>query len=340
MSLKILLLSHSFYPQIGGIETNSEILASSFQELGHDVHVVTWTNQYGDENFSFRVIREPGVRQLFYEHKWADVVLENNPCLRLSWPRLFVKKSSVVVLNTWISKVDGSVGIQERMKHWWLKKAGNVIAVSNAVRMRCWPSAIVITNPYKENEFKKVNGLSRNRHFVFLGRLVSDKGADIAIRAIHKLSSLRNEFSLSLTVVGDGPDRKKLETLVEKLHMEDHVKFTGSLRGKELVECLNNHRFILVPSVWEEPFGNVALEGMACGCVPIVSDSGGLTDAIGKAGLSFKKGNMDSLVQVIEKLLSDERLELKLRNAANEHLAMHESKHVSRKYLQVLEAVA
>src|SRR5690606_40338743 len=92
-----------------------------------------------------------------------------------------------------------------------------------------------------------------------------------------------------LTIIGDGPEAPVLKALAVKYGLEHKVDFKGSLQGKELVDCLNQHKLILVPSRWEEPFGNVALEGMACGCIPVVSDGGGLAEAVGHAGLTFQR---------------------------------------------------
>lgn len=343
MGLKILFLSHTFYPQLGGIEANSEVLAGAFFKAGHQVHLLTWTPDPTGKKFAYEVIRNPGKRRLFKEHAWADLVFENNPCFRLGWPSIFFRKPSVIVLNTWIRRTDGSVDMRDKLKIiWWLKRSKEIIAVSDAIRRGCWPKATVITNPYSVHDFRIMPGISRDIDFVFLGRLVSDKGADQAILAMHKLkTSNANEKYIMhepvLTIVGDGPDRNKLKTMVSDLGLEDSVNFTGSLRGEALSRCLNRHRFMLIPSAWEEPFGNVVLEGMACGCVPISSDGGGLPEAVGNAGLTFRRGNVDSLVTCIRKILNDPDLEKQLLKAAPGHLAAHHPDLVSKKYLQVIQ---
>ena len=121
--LKVLILSHRFYPDIGGIETNTEILASGFCNLGADVHLITWTKSADDKKFPFKVIRNPGIRPLLNEHRWADVILENNPSLRLSWPNLFIHKPLVIALNTWVTRLSGEKGIRDKLKQLWFKRA-------------------------------------------------------------------------------------------------------------------------------------------------------------------------------------------------------------------------
>jgi glycosyltransferase involved in cell wall biosynthesis len=349
--LKILFLSHNFYPYIGGIEANSDILSRAFFKAGHEIHVLTWTEDYSNNIFPFPIIRNPSIFQLFKEHQWADLIFENNPCLRLSWPNVIYNHFSVIALNTWVSRIEGKVGvhgkigIQDRLKFLWFKRANKVIAVSEAIRKHSFPPAIVIGNPYQADVFKVLPEITKSSTFVFLGRLVPNKGADQAIQALHKLiQSDEKEKSLpfkpTLTIIGDGPEKARLEQLVTNLQIENYVYFTGPLRGNDLAICLNKHQYLLVPSLWEEPFGNVVLEGMACGCLPIVSDGGGLPDAIGNAGLSFKRGNVEALVACIRGLIANPDLEQQLRNAAKNHLANHHPDLVSQRYLDVVEAAS
>ena len=344
--MKILILSHKFYPDIGGIEVNSEILAKGFINAGHDVRLLTWTRGTGIRHFPFLIIRKPTISKLFREHHWADIVFENNPALRLAWPSFFLNNPNIVALCTWITRSDGKIGWQDKFKFWWLTRAAAVIAVSESVRTKCFPSATVISNPYNNKLFRILPDIKKNINFVFLGRLVSDKGSDLAIKAIAKLLSYDKkkgasgtvmDSGFSLTIIGNGPELTRLKNLAADLGIADKIDFKGALKGQELVRCLNMHRFILVPSVWEEPFGNVALEGMACGCVPIVSDGGGLPDAVGDAGLIFNRGDVSSLVECIIRLLNDNQLEQQLRSAAQFHLPKHFPDTISKLYLSVFE---
>ena len=270
--MKILLLSHRFYPDIGGIETFSEVLANNFFEAGHQIRILTWSEDATQKKFPFRVIRNPNVFELIKNHAWADIVLENNPCLRLSWPALFFKSVSFVVLQTWPGGTESKQNFSQRFKSWWLNRADKVIAISEAVRNKSFPSAVVIGNSYNEKEFRILQGVNREKEFVFVGRLVSDKGVHQAIEALHLLFK-KNKFShFTFTIIGDGPERLRLEKMVTQLQLNSFIRFVGSMRGETLVQELNQHKYILVPSVWEEPFGIVALEGLACGCLPVVSD--------------------------------------------------------------------
>lgn len=337
--MKILVLSHRFSPDIGGIEVISEILATEFSKCSCDIHLVTWTPTESQKRFQFKIIRNPNPVILFREFLWADVVLENNLSLRLSWPLLFVKRRHVIAVHTWIRRINGEIGVRDRLKFFWLQKANSVIAVSRELKKETLNTAQVIHNPYRDNLFTRTNRKERKKDFIFLGRLVSDKGADMAISLIKMLNdhSTADSKKYTLSVVGDGPEKKTLENQVKDLSLEHDICFTGYLQGKELVEFLNEHKYLLVPSRWKEPFGNIVLEGMACGCLPVVSNGGGLPEAVGDAGIIFKRNDLQSFYENVRFLLNNPTVEGALRKNFSKHLDAHRSFTISKAYQTVLE---
>ncbi|MCT0226814.1 glycosyltransferase family 4 protein [Synechococcus sp. CS-1331] len=333
--MNILMTSYSFFPDIGGIETIAELLADDFCDAGHSVILITKTK--GDRSldslrFPFEVIRNPSILKLLKCYKWANVVFQNNIELRQAWPNLIFRKPIVISLHTWLLNIKGKRGLEEIIKHFALSAATKVIAVSNSIRIDSYSDALVIGNPYDNDLFR--NYLSPRRPFsiVFLGRLVSDKGADLLLRSFAEL-----DLPLArLTIIGSGPERQSLEQLARELDIDDSVLFVGPLQGSALVDLLNQNEVMVIPSIWREPFGIVALEGLACGCVPLVSDGGGLVDAVGQAGLSFKRGDIHDLTDKLRLLLSDQELRSNLRAKSAAHLSIFEKHKVSRQYLDVL----
>lgn len=339
MGLKILFISHKFYPDVGGIEVNSEILAAYFKKFGADVRLLTWSTDTTAKNFNFEVIRNPSVFELFKQFKWADVVYENNISLKLSWPQLFFRKPHVIAIRTWIRRMDGKKALPDYIKMYWLDKASQVISVSKRIAEVTYPKSEIIGNPYREELFKSYKPISeRPKDFVFMGRLVSDKGADMAIGLIESLNKLKNLDKLHrLTLIGDGADRASLEQRVNQANLGNQIHFTGILRGKELVDMLNEHKYILIPSRWEEPFGNVALEGMACGCLPIVSNGGGLPDAAGKGGIVFERNSEESLFSETKKILNNASYENRIRSYFDAHLSQHLPEVVAASYFRIIK---
>lgn len=332
--MKILFTSHRFHPDLGGIEVNSEILARFFVERGHEVRLVTQTPGDDGKAFPFPVIRRPGARDLIRLHRWAEVVYQNNIELGTLWPGVFVRRPTVISVRTWIRGNDGRVRWMDHLKKWVLRRVEAVIAISEAIRRESFPGAVVIGNPYRSDLFRVMPEMPRERSIVFLGRFVSDKGSDLLIRAFAEVQS----DGAGLTLVGAGPEEAALRRLADELGVG--VRFTGPLTGEDLVRELNRHETLAVPSLWAEPFGNVALEGMACGCVVVGSNDGGLPDAIGPAGLLFERGNAADLAKQLRRLLTDSALRQSLRDKAAGHLEPRREEVVCAEYLRILEKVA
>lgn len=342
--MKILLSTNRFHPDIGGIESIADILARSFVSAGHSLRLVTQSpGQYDDDllRFPFPVLRRPTRGELLACHRWADVIVQNNLEVRQLWPTLLCRRPLLIALHTWIRTAEGNLTPLQRLKRFALRRADRVVAVSEAIRRDSLPSAdlqfrsVVIGNPYDSQLFRTLPNVARDNAIVFLGRLVSDKGVDLLLRAFAALQ----RPSWRLTIIGEGPERPALEHLAHGLGLGQAVQFRGALQGEALVRVLNQHQLMVIPSRWREPFGVVALEGLACGCVVLASDGGGLTDAVGSAGLFFQRGNQEDLTRQLRLIIDDGPRRETLRRQAPTHLAGFREDQVSSRYLELLEAM-
>jgi glycogen synthase len=127
---------------------------------------------------------------------------------------------------------------------------------------------------------------------------------------------------------------------VEELGLDEQVTFAGQKFGDELAELLNRHRILVVPSRWAEPFGIVALEGIACGCVVVGSRDGGLKEAIGTCGLTFENGNEQALATCLQELLLHPESFAAFQDDAPAHLAKYRTGAVVSAYLDLITEVA
>ncbi|MFZ4106241.1 glycosyltransferase family 4 protein [Flavobacterium sp.] len=334
--MKILFISHKFYPDIGGIEVNSELLANQFIALGAEIKLVTWSKKLGEKKFEYEVIRKPSLRELLKLFRWSDLIYENNPTVRLSWLNVFFKKPRVVAIRTWIRQNNSKIAFVDLFKKKWVNNATQVIAISEAIKRDTSNKAIVIGNPYRSELFKSNTDRNlRVKDFLFLGRLVSDKGADMCVELLNQLKTKYN-IECNLSIIGEGPEMESLKNKTIIYKLEKNIHFLGFLKGQDLVNELNKHKYILVPSRWEEPFGNVALEGMACGCIPIASDGGGLPDAVGNAGILFKRNSIEDLTYKTYELLTNSMQQKSLLDNTEAHLANHTEKKVGLRYFDVI----
>jgi glycosyltransferase involved in cell wall biosynthesis len=334
--VRILIYSRAFLPQIGGLELNVAHIAEQFVARGHDVVVITTTPAGAPQELPYRVLRNPRPVEYLRWMRWCEVFHQPNVSLRGFWPLLFVRRPWVVSHHSWYRRVDGRIAWQDRVKRFVLRYATGSIAISRAVAADLDTPSVVIGNTYREKLFRLVPGVERTRDLIFVGRLVSDKGADLLLEALARPEMA--QLPAALTVVGEGPERARLEAQAARLGLAGRVHFAGLRIGEDLVRLLNEHRVLVVPSRYDEPFGIVALEGIACGCVVVGSRGGGLADAIGPCGRTFPNGDAGALAALLRDLLRDPAAIAQQRGAATAHLAAHSSTRVMDAYVRVFES--
>jgi glycogen(starch) synthase len=330
--MKILLTSLLFAPSIGGIETVSMLLAKEFVAAGHSVKVATMTPGEEQPAYPFEVLRKPSLSQLAEAARWCDIFFQSNISLPLAAPLLRVRRPWFIVHHTWIPET----GWNNRLKR-FLLGFGHSISISQAVAKSLPVNSEIIPNPYDATLFRPITSVPRTGDLVALGRLVSDKGFDLLVQA---LAVLRQEgYRPALTIIGDGPERSNLVKQASELNVSDQIAFVGAMTGLDLATELNRHRIAVIPSRWKEPFGLVALETIACGCVPVGSKEGGLSDAIGPCGVTFPNGDVKALAAALSRLLKTPELLLQYRQHMEGHLDKHRPSAVAANYLRLFESV-
>lgn len=334
--MKILFSSYAFHPSVGGIESVSAILADEFVAAGHSVELITQTPDSSESEWSFPVTRGPSLRRLAQLLNWSDVLFQNNISLGSLLPALCYGRPTVVVHQTWIRNVHGRFAWNDRIKRALLHRVTNV-AVSDAVARGLRVPCEILPNPLRDDLFRIISERNRTKSLVFVGRLVSDKGVDLLLRALFQLKE--DNLTPALSIIGQGPEEGNLRGLAATLGIESQVTFLGQKSGEELAQLLNEHQVIVIPSRWAEPFGVVALEGIACGCVPIGSASGGLKEAIGACGLIFPNDDMQALARALEKALTSVDLLENFRAVAPTHLLRFSARKIASAHLRIMERI-
>lgn len=332
--MRIFIFTTVFAPQIGGLERLTELLAREFTALGHEVRLATMAPG-PTEGWPFEVVRSPSTLAFLRLLRWCDVHLQANISLWHLHPLLTRTPFAIHHGNVY-GPPDGVDDRRERVKAALARRLPGIAASRYvADHVGC---GTVIGNAYDDVQFRELVPRSqRDRDIVFLGRLVSTKGCDTLLEAIGQLRERGMEPSC--TIVGDGPERGNLEQLGRQLGISGRVRFTGPLQGASLVTELNRHRIMVVPSSYAEPFGIVALEGLACGCMPVVSARGGLVDAIGPHGLTFANGNSADLAARLTQVLTDDALQEQLLAGRESHLGRHTARNVALHYLATFETL-
>jgi glycosyltransferase involved in cell wall biosynthesis len=136
----------------------------------------------------------------------------------------------------------------------------------------------------------------------FVGRLVPQKGLDNFLQAL----ALQRSAKWRLTIVGDGPERERLEQLATELRLAARVRWTGGLPAEHVASLWPNLDVLVMPSrsspQWREANGQVLMEAMANEVAVLGTDSGVIPELIGDAGIVVPDGDLPGLAVALERL--------------------------------------
>jgi glycosyltransferase involved in cell wall biosynthesis len=140
-------------------------------------------------------------------------------------------------------------------------------------------------------------------HFLCLGRLVNQKGYDLAVSAMAELAAMGRRPIL--TIAGEGPEQQKLVSMAEELGLSMYIHFPGPLRPSEVYPMINEATAVIVPSRWGEAFGLTALEGGLLERPILASRVGGLSEVVvdGRTGYLFEPGDFRPLAKCMLKII-------------------------------------
>ncbi len=212
------------------------------------------------------------------------------------------------------------------------------VACSRAIAAQLPVPCEVINSFYDDALFHPDPGVPRDRDLIAVGRLVSDKGFDILIEALSLLA--KEGMTPTLSLVGDGPEQERLQEQARHRGVAAQITFHGRREGADLRGLLCAHRVLVTPSRWPEPFGIVVGEGLACGCVPIGSDRGGLPEAMGGCGVFFESENPAGLAAAIRSVLQSADWRAELMADVTRHLKPLKKSVAVPRYLDLVEKAA
>lgn len=241
----------------------------------------------------------------------------------------------------------------KKIKKWILNYSDGVTVVSEHMRKNC----LQITNIEEKiyvcsmgvdliNTFLPVENIKRDSNkILFVGRLVEKKGVSVLLEATHKI--LQQYPGLKLLIVGDGPERDKLEAQCKELKIELSVEFLGALKQNQLPEIYSLASIAVMPSIIDsrndqEGLGLVAIEAMGCGCAVIASSLPAVEDIVenGVNGVLVKSGDSVELANAIENLLVNTKTKNKIASMARESVVKKfDWQVVVNKYQKIIESI-
>jgi glycosyltransferase involved in cell wall biosynthesis len=198
-----------------------------------------------------------------------------------------------------------------------------IVAVSPFTAARIGPGrwahkVSVVGNGVAVEEIASTSPAAERIDIAYVGRLIDEKRIELLLGAVAQLA--RDDAGLRCVVIGDGPERTRLEALAGSLGITASVRFTGRISTEDVNAALRAATTLVLPSA-REGYGIVVVEAQAAGAIPIV------TTAPATAAPSLVRNGIDGLVvdatsvaiaAAVHELLADPQRQTRMRAAAAE----------------------
>lgn len=154
-----------------------------------------------------------------------------------------------------------------------------------------------IDNPFKVVSRERVN-VCKNDMYIYIGRLSAEKGVEI-------LAQLANDLDIKIVIIGNGPEKEKMESISSKLI------YSGWVTEDEVNEYISKARAFIFPTLWYEGMPMSILECSAYGVPTILPDTCAATEVVKDelTGFVYKQGDYEALKQCIIKSKDDDLLD-------------------------------
>ena len=340
-----ILIVNSEYPPIGGGAGNASAhIAAQFEKLGHIVTVVTsrfGKFPYKEQTGNITIYRVPSIRRrqdrsnaleqiifILFASLWtlslvphfkpnATLAFFGVPSGAIAW---LIKK--VYQIPFVISLRGGDVpGFRPYDFHFYhkliapflriiWKNASAVIANSKGLRHLAVTfdprfEIPIIPNGVDLELYKTVEHNWSSPRLLSVGRIVHQKGLDLAMHALGGLKDLNWEWRIA----GDGPQLQALQSLAQELGIDDRVFFLGWQSREQIIESYKKSNVFLFPSR-HEGMPNALLEAMASGLPGIATCIAGNEELVveGETGYLIPSEDIESLQGALKKILNDQNL--------------------------------
>ncbi len=206
-----------------------------------------------------------------------------------------------------IEQSDGVTSISENLR----RQTIETFEISREIRVI---SNFVNCELYRPDDAKKGAAAYASREEKLLIHVSNFRPVKRVLDCVRVLAEVRQRAPARLLMVGDGPERGPAEHLARELKVDHHISFLGKQNHVERLLPLAH--VLLMPSEMES-FGLAALEGMACGVVPVATRVGGVPELItdGEDGFLEAVGDIQAQAARVMTLLTDEELHYRMRKA-------------------------
>ena len=307
--MRIVYVYDAVYPWIkGGAEKRVYEIAKRLVERGHEVHwygIGWWWTENSQKDIEMDGIRLHGVCKPIdlYNDERRSIKEAVYFAVKL-FPELMKENFDIIdcqgfpFFSCFTAKIHAILGkstliitLHEVWNDYWyeyLGKAGffgkfvekimvylsnNIVSVSQKTkkdlkRIKKSEKSVVIPNGIDFDHISKIMPSTEKSDVIFAGRLIKEKNVDLLIRSIYLAKEKVPD--IKCFIIGDGPERAKLENLVNELNIQDNIIFKGFMEDyHDLISYMKSSKIFMLPST-REGFGIVVIEANACGLPVIV----------------------------------------------------------------------
>jgi glycosyltransferase involved in cell wall biosynthesis len=310
--MHIALLVKEFPPDvIGGTETQTMRMATELQQRT-DTEVTVFTKSYpgssNNDSHPYEIVRVPNWQLSPFVSTLTFVLAATLLLIRdadefdvlqcmMIYPNGFVGQIVNRVRGlpyfAWIRGGDYYFMKDTPGKRWMIKRVladTRVLVQTEQIANDVYSEFPEATLTVLGNGIEIPEETATGDEIVFVGRLKEQKG-------VHLLLQAAAELDETVRIVGDGPERTRLEDLAERLDVD--ANFVGEIPPEEVTRHLCHGKIFVLPSICGEGLPNAVLEAMAVGLPVVVTDTGGVADAVAidHTGFVVEPGDLDALTQ-------------------------------------------
>lgn len=189
----------------------------------------------------------------------------------------------------------------------------------------------------KAKRNKEIIDAYGNNIFLFVGRLIKEKGVFVLLHTMREV--IKKHPSTVLLMIGQGPEESALKSMIKKFNLTKNIYLLGSIPHKQLIPYYKTAKIFIAPSQVES-FGLVFAEAMTGGCLVISSDLKSISDIVihGKTGFQLSTQDQDQFSQRVMYIYEHYDQYDEIRKAGKLHVAQEFSwDNIVKKYSNIYE---